>query len=358
MKVVGWAVLILLCLALVFMLGNSGDNSSAPEPTPAQVTSPSDSSAPPPSTEDTESTSTEDPQETETNTALRTDDQEETAQLATDNVEKEQAEENSQIDYSVLDIPEQDVNLALGAVKIINSENIQWVACPSVDEMRYLTNFYEKLRTTHERDDAQTLAESALSHFNESRCVRMAEDLVLAFTDTPSQTSSYLDSNVSFIQVTVYRITGDDGGTENLGNYWIVQEFVANSKISSPVKVRRTQSTQRDSPTPPPSPAEKPKGKIVTVTGDYLIVCSNLSGLRSITSIDLSDYPEEVIPQLLDNARCRFLYPGDQLRLLPEAPTEGDFVKLPVIDAGGGDEYEMWTSTGFIMVYTDIIGVR
>ena len=117
-----------------------------------------------------------------------------------------------------------------------------------------------------------------------------------------------------------------------------------------------TQSTQKDTPTPQPS-AKKPKGKIVTVTGDYLIVCSDLPGLRAITNIDLADYPEEAIPQILDNTRCSFLYPGDQLRLNPDAPTDGDFVRLPIIEADA-DEYEMWTSTGFLMVYTDVIGVR
>ena len=349
MKVLGWIFLILLGFALIFMLGNFGDGSSVPEQSTPPVPPPSDSPPPTPSTNDSE--------KPETNTALRTDDREETAQLATDNVEKEQAEENSQIDYSVLDIPEQDVDLAFGAVKIINSDNIQWVACPFVDEMHYLTNFYEELRTTHERDELNALADNASSHFfDEKRCTRVAEDLVLVFTDTPSQTSSYLDSNVSFIQVTVYRITGDDGDTENLGNYWIVQEFVANSQISSPVRVRRTQSTQEDTPASQP-PAEKPKGKIVTVTGDYLIVCSDLPGLRTITNIDLADYPEGVIPQILDNTRCRFLYQGDQLRLDPEAATEGDFVKLPIIE-GDADEYEMWTSTGLLMIYTDVIGVR
>ena len=345
-KFIGWVVIIIIIVAVIM---NLVDNSSAPEQTPVQVTPPSDSSAPPPSTED--------PKKTESNTALRTDDREKTEQLTKNQLEQERTEENSQIDYSVLDIPEQDVNLAFGAVKIINSDNIQWVACPSVDEIHYLTNFYEKLRITHERDDVQALADNASSHFfNEDRCVRIVEDLLLVFTDTPSQTSSYLDSNVSFIQVTVYRITGDDGDTENLGNYWIVQEFVANSQISSPVRVRRTQSTQEDTPASQP-PAEKPKGKIVTVTGDYLIVCSDLPGLRTITNIDLADYPEEVIPQILDNTRCRFLYQGDQLRLDPEAATGGDFVKLPIIE-GDADEYEMWTSTGLLMIYTDVIGVR
>jgi len=162
------------------MLGNFGDGSSAPEQSTSPVSPPSESPAPIPSTaapeitptEAPQNTSTEAPPKTETNTALRTDDQEETAQLATDNVEIEQAEENSQIDYSVLDIPEQNVNLAFGAVKVINSDNIQWVACPSVDEMHYLANFYEELRTIHKRDDVQALFDNASSHFfNEKNCV-------------------------------------------------------------------------------------------------------------------------------------------------------------------------------------------